>query len=58
MSQTLRSFLDTLAQSGQLLIVQKEVDPRFELNAVVRKVQSEVNLPILFSKVVDAIISA
>lgn len=51
MSQTLRSFLDSLRQSGQLLVADKEVDPRFELNAVVRKVQSGINLPILFNKV-------
>lgn len=51
MHQTLRSFLDSLRQGGQLLVVEREVDPRFELNAVVRKVQSEINLPILFNKV-------
>lgn len=51
MSETLRSFLNSLAQVGKILTVEKEVEPRFELNAIVRKVQSENNLPIIFNKV-------
>jgi 4-hydroxybenzoate decarboxylase len=34
-----------------LLVVRREVDPKFELNAVVRKIQSGPNLPVLFEKV-------
>lgn len=51
MSQTLRSFLETCRNSGHLLVVDKEVDPKFELNAVIRKAQAENNLPIIFNKV-------
>ena len=36
---------------NQLLTVDREVDQTFELNAVVRKVQAGVNLPILFNNV-------
>jgi UbiD family decarboxylase len=48
---TLREFIADLRASGQLLEVEREVDPRFELNAVVRKVQAGPNLPILFKRV-------
>src|SRR3954467_3672613 len=48
---SLREFIAHLRASGQLLEVEREVDPRFELNAVVRKVQAGPNLPILFKKV-------
>ena len=51
MSETLRTFLESLKQSGKVLTVEREVDPRFELNAVVRKIQSEMNLPVIFNKV-------
>lgn len=51
MSASLRRHLDVLAQAGELIRIRKEVDPRFELNAVVRTVQRERNLPILFEKV-------
>jgi UbiD family decarboxylase len=51
LSETLRTFLESLKQSGKLLTVEREVDPRFELNAVVRKIQSEMNLPVIFNRV-------
>jgi 4-hydroxy-3-polyprenylbenzoate decarboxylase len=51
MSASLRRHLDTLAQAGELVRIRKEVDSRFELNAVVRAVQKERNLPVLFEKV-------
>ena len=51
MSASLRRHLDTLAQSGELLRIKREVDPRFELNAIVRTAQRERNLPVLFEKV-------
>jgi UbiD family decarboxylase len=50
-ADTLRSFIKLLNDKGQLLKVDREVDPKFELNAVVRKVQTGPNLPILFNKV-------
>jgi UbiD family decarboxylase len=34
-----------------LLIVRREVDPKFELNAVVRKIQDGPNLPVFFERV-------
>jgi UbiD family decarboxylase len=51
LSETLRTFLESLKQSGKILTVDREVDPQFELNAVVRKVQSEMNLPVIFNRV-------
>lgn len=51
MADSLRAFLEALENKGQLLTVEREVDPKFELNAVIRKVQAGPNLPILFKKV-------
>lgn len=51
MTASLREYLRLLKSRDQLLVVQKEVDPKFELNAVVRKIQSGPNLPVLFEKV-------
>jgi 4-hydroxybenzoate decarboxylase len=48
---SLRQFIQLLRDRGQLLVVRREVDPKFELNAVVRKIQSGPNLPVLFEKV-------
>ena len=49
--RSLRAYLGYLRERGQLLVVEREVDPRFELNAVVRKIQSGPNLPVLFRRV-------
>lgn len=51
MPASLDEYLRQLDARRQLLVVEKEIDPKFELNAVVRKVQEGVNLPILFKKV-------
>ena len=51
MPASLDEYLRDLDRRKQLLVVKREVDPKFELNAVVRKVQDGVNLPILFEKV-------
>ena len=51
MTASLREYLHLLKSRDQLLIVHKEVDPKFELNAVIRKIQSGPNLPVLFEKV-------
>jgi UbiD family decarboxylase len=51
MTASLRSYLRLLESRGQLLTVRKAVDRRFELNAVVRKIQAGPNLPVLFEKV-------
>jgi len=48
---SLRAFVDQLKGERRLLVVEREVDPRFELNAVVRKVQAGPNLPLLFRNV-------
>jgi len=48
---SLRAYLNDLEQRRQLLTVRREVDPQFELNAVVRKIQSGPNLPVLFERV-------
>ena len=47
----LDEHLRSLELRKQLLVVSREVDPKFELNAVIRKVQAGPNLPILFEKV-------
>jgi 4-hydroxybenzoate decarboxylase len=51
LSETLRSFISSLKGQGRLLTVDREVDPKFELNAVVRKIQDTVNLPVIFNRV-------
>ena len=51
MAGSLRDFMTDLRKRKQLLVVKKEVDPKFELHAVVRKVQAGPNLPVLFEKV-------
>ncbi|MEJ0070890.1 MAG: UbiD family decarboxylase domain-containing protein [Pseudomonadota bacterium] len=48
---SLRDFIARLKQENSLLVVQREVEPRFELNAVVRKIQAGPNLPVLFEHV-------
>jgi 4-hydroxybenzoate decarboxylase len=48
---TLRDFVARLDATGRLLRVRKEVDPRFELAAVLRAVQRSSNLPVLFERV-------
>lgn len=51
MFASLPQFVSGLREKGWLLVVDREVDPRFELNAVVQKVQAGPNLPILFQRV-------
>ena len=51
MAASLEEYLRSLERRKQLLVVRREVDPKFELNAVIRKVQAGPNLPILFEKV-------
>jgi 4-hydroxybenzoate decarboxylase len=51
MTVSLGEYLGQLRSRGQLLVVHKEVDPKFELNAVARKIQAGPNLPVLFEKV-------
>ena len=51
MNGGLRDFINVLRDRNQLLVVRKEVDPTFELHAVIRKVQSGPNLPVLFERV-------
>jgi len=48
---SLDEHLRNLERRGQLLTVRRQVDPKFELNAVVRKVQAGPNLPLLFTNV-------
>ena len=48
---SLREFVEILRARKQLLVVRKEVDPAFELHAVVRKIQSSTNFPVLFERV-------
>lgn len=47
----MRSYLEKLLQRGEMRVVEREVDPRFELAAVVERSQAESSLPILFKRV-------
>jgi UbiD family decarboxylase len=51
MTDSLRGFVAHLDAAGQLLRIRREVDPKFELAAVVRAVQKGRNLPVLFERV-------
>jgi 4-hydroxybenzoate decarboxylase len=47
----MRAYLDELIDRGEMRIVEREVDPRFELAAVVSRSQQESDAPVLFRKV-------
>ena len=47
----MRTLIDQLADRGELSIVEREVDPRFELAAVTRRVQQGSGNAVLFRKV-------
>lgn len=47
----MRSYVERLLQRGEMRVVEREVDPRFELAAVVERSQGESSLPILFKRV-------
>ncbi|MEP7245799.1 MAG: UbiD family decarboxylase [Gammaproteobacteria bacterium] len=47
----MRSYIQELRERNELRIVEREVDPHFELAAVVARSQQESNLPILFERV-------
>jgi UbiD family decarboxylase len=48
---SLRSFLARLAADQQLVRIKKEVEPKFELAAVLRQVQRTLGRPVIFEKV-------
>lgn len=47
----MREWVNRLAEAGELLTVDRAVDPRFELAAVTKRAQQAGNRPILFEKV-------
>jgi UbiD family decarboxylase len=47
----LRDYVGKLLARGEMLVVEREVDPRHELAAVIKAAQAESDLPILFRKV-------
>ena len=47
----MRDYIEKLLQRGEMNIVEKEVDPQFELAAVVGRSQSESEKPVLFRNV-------
>ena len=47
----MREWVNRLAQAGELLTVDRTVDPRFELAAVTKRAQQAGNRPILFRNV-------
>lgn len=47
----MREYLERLRQQGELRVIRREVDPAFELPAVVRRSQQESDAPVLFEKV-------
>ena len=51
MPYTFRSLIETLDDRKQLLRVAREVDPEYEVNAVLKRVQKTVNQPVLFENV-------
>jgi UbiD family decarboxylase len=50
-TDSLRGFVAKLEAAGRLLRVRREVDPKFELAAVVQAIQRRENLPVLFEHV-------
>ncbi len=51
MRDSLREFLARLEQRGELIRIRKEVDPRFEVAALIRDVQQRRNRAIVFERV-------
>ncbi len=51
MLEGLREFVTRLDGRGQLIRIRKEVDPRFEVAALIRDIQQRRNQPILFERV-------
>jgi 4-hydroxybenzoate decarboxylase len=47
----MRDYLARLAAAGELRVVEREVDPRFELAAVTQRSQRESDQPLLFRRV-------
>lgn len=47
----MRHYLSRLRARGELLTVTREVDPRYEVAAVARRLQQETTRPVLFEKV-------
>ncbi|MCB0010560.1 MAG: UbiD family decarboxylase [Anaerolineales bacterium] len=47
----MRDYIEAMLSSGQMQIVNKEVDPQFELAAVTARAQGESRRPILFNNV-------
>jgi UbiD family decarboxylase len=50
-SSDLREYVRKLIECGDMLVVEREVDPRFELAAVISRSQRESDRPILFKNV-------
>src|SRR2546428_1806321 len=51
MIEGLRDFLKRLEGRGELIRIRKEVDPRFEVAALIRDVQQRRTQPVLFERV-------
>ncbi len=47
----MRTLIDSLIESGEMWVVEREVDPRFELAAVTHRAQQESERPLLFKHV-------
>ncbi|HZS83778.1 MAG TPA: UbiD family decarboxylase [Stellaceae bacterium] len=47
----MRHFMNRLRARGELIAIEREVDPKHELAAVTERIQKTVNKPILFTKV-------
>lgn len=47
----MRDFLNSLAAAGELLVVDREVDPRFELAAMTRRFQDTTDHGVVFTRV-------
>jgi UbiD family decarboxylase len=47
----MRDYVDRLIDRGEMRVIEREVDPRHELAAVVRRSQAESDAPLLFRKV-------
>ena len=47
----MRAWVEKLAHDGQLLTIEREVDPRFELAAVTKRAQEAGNRPLVFENV-------
>jgi UbiD family decarboxylase len=51
MGSGLKEYLDLLGKKNEVVRISKEVDPRFEASAIIKKIQQGINKAVIFEKI-------